>query len=420
MVKNKDTEGNNLMNKFYNLKIRFGQSDAVNYITEDNIYSEKNVAFEVDGDKDNWGEIISVTKSVKNMLDFQPEDLVSKNIATIMPDYFKKRHPKFVSKFYETGKGRFINNSNIFYFRHRQGHIVIGLSNIRIIHTKYDEVRFFGLIRPIFDGKEIVLVDKNGNIKGLTNGIVKDLHLSMEKVQKLKIFDICKNYEKVFFAFSKNYDEKTMRTHFYRNKNHSSPDTIKEIETLSVIPRSFEKIYEQYSMDGGILNFKISNIGINSKNEDLIYVPYHAILKNDTYGQKSILTILTLKRVDGDFENKSNTNINTLTQINIRTKKENTSIFFNKLESEETQNQMMEITTNLRDDPKFQNISKISSHHSIKKSHTIPHITINNTEKDEDAPLKVQTTFLNQYYKDNLSESLDEMNDIDIKINDNK
>ena len=111
----------------------------------------------VNGNKENIGRIEYVNYAFTNIFGFSKDEIIGKNVSTIMPSNIGKYHNQFMLNFYTTTKAKFINETR------RE----IGLNKERLIYPIMIYVKIFPCIE---EGISYIGLIQKTTFNGLTKG----------------------------------------------------------------------------------------------------------------------------------------------------------------------------------------------------------------------------------------------------------
>lgn len=158
--------------------------------------------------------IEKVTESIANVFGYTPNQLLGKELETLIPPFFQKHHHSFVNFHTETGVKRVIGVERYLYAYHKNQYIFPIKLNVMII-PNIEKVSYMGCIQKMSEEEAVILVEPNGKIDSLTKTALNKLKLQhnffIEK--DIYIYHLCVNYIKDRAFITKfNPDEFSMKS----------------------------------------------------------------------------------------------------------------------------------------------------------------------------------------------------------------
>ena len=165
-------------------------------LRQGNLNSLGNIIVHVSLSKDKLGEIKYISANVKELLKWSQEDLISKNINTLMLPLFKEAHYKILARLLDEGPRSTIINTNLESFvQNKEGHAVpvhLYLAMHPSIHS-LNELTYVLILRLRKPENEMIIFNRAGMIEGATSHISKKL--SILGNNHININTICENLQ---------------------------------------------------------------------------------------------------------------------------------------------------------------------------------------------------------------------------------
>lgn len=143
------------------------------------LFSPKAASIIISGNGLDSGHIIKASQKVKDIFDFNPSELVGRDISILMPKFIGQHHYEFIKKHSQNGiekKGRpFIKTFGL----HNSGHIIPIKITHQLLCTFKLGMTFVGIIQLDEENKdyEFLITNIQGNIEGVTTEIGKRLEI---------------------------------------------------------------------------------------------------------------------------------------------------------------------------------------------------------------------------------------------------
>ena len=150
--------------------------------------------------------IEKVTESILGIYGYTPHQIIGKELETLMPPFFQKRHVSFINFHFSTGIKRVIGFDRYLYGYHRDGYIFPIRLLVMILPSVDKRLIYMGILQRIPEEQGVIIVEPNGKIDTISAIIMKNLKITPELVteKELYIYHICSNY--VFRKSSEVFD----------------------------------------------------------------------------------------------------------------------------------------------------------------------------------------------------------------------
>ena len=155
--------------------------------------TSKQILITVSGERADLGMITGVTEDVDFLLEYSKNDLINKNISTLMSPMLAINHTKYMENFLNTMEFKLLNSSYTTYIKKKSG-FYIPIQMISKIQPFFEsnEFQFYGIlkeIKPILKigitklslnrSPMVFLCDQNNNIFGINEACSEYLKLTM-------------------------------------------------------------------------------------------------------------------------------------------------------------------------------------------------------------------------------------------------
>ncbi|KAM3131897.1 hypothetical protein pb186bvf_016018 [Paramecium bursaria] len=149
-------------------------SESDDEVNEDQLKEEKmlrkqfdsnSVIIETNSDLDL--KIMNVCQNVRNVLGYNPTELIGKSISSIIPDLLLRNHQQSVKNYLNFGRHYSTYKRTIILCKHKQGHLIQMSKYLKPIITPKNQLGFIAMIRYIHQ-IELILLNQYWEIQGMT------------------------------------------------------------------------------------------------------------------------------------------------------------------------------------------------------------------------------------------------------------
>ena len=140
-------------------------------ITPENVFEPQNMIFYIIMKKEKLGNVIFVTSNVESTLQYTPQELIDKNINTIMPEFYGEKHNKILTAHVEKSRNSIINRNRGVYAKKKNGYIIPTTLFVSIFPYFQKQLIYIGILRPIHTFDEFLLVLPNGVIDAFSENL---------------------------------------------------------------------------------------------------------------------------------------------------------------------------------------------------------------------------------------------------------
>ena len=159
------------------------------------------------GDIGSEGIIKHCNKKIENIFDYNVSDLKEINVTKLMPKLFEKQHSKYIERYFRIGANKYIETNDFKTFaKDRNNHILQIKLGLKLLPILNYNVFFAGLIiKENID--DIILIDKDFNIQGMSSKLMKILNIEnnfLFQDNNIPFYVICKKFVNFYNIFLKN------------------------------------------------------------------------------------------------------------------------------------------------------------------------------------------------------------------------
>lgn len=183
----KNDMGYNLEKKLKELleKIHSNEGQSMLFYSENLLYNENSMLFQVGGEYKNLGKILRANQGSSKVLGYQKQELELSNISIIMPLRLSRSHDKFLEAFMKTGKNELLYKEKTMFTRKKNGYII---STALLIKPSFDfivnQFKFLGYLRPLRKPIEYIVTDMYGSIDGMSENLSKLFNVHPKEYEK--------------------------------------------------------------------------------------------------------------------------------------------------------------------------------------------------------------------------------------------
>ena len=160
-----------------------------------------------DGDIGSEGTIKHCNKKIGNIFNYNISDLKENNVNKLMPKLFEKQHSKYMERYFRIGAKKYIETNDFKTFAKDSNNSILQVKlGLKLLPILNYNVFFVGLIiKENFD--DIILIDKDFNIQGMSSKLMKILNIENNYLfqdNEIPFYVICKKFVNFFNIFLKN------------------------------------------------------------------------------------------------------------------------------------------------------------------------------------------------------------------------
>ena len=192
------------------------------------------------GDKGCEGIIKHFNKKVEYIFKYNNSELKELNINKLMPKLYDKKHSKYIERYFRIGHKKYIETKDFKSFGKDKNNSIIQIRiALKLFPILNYNVFFVSLI--IKDNiDDIILIDENFNIQGMSSKIMKILNINNKSLfqdNNIPFYVICKKFINFYNIFMKNKKKKQTLS----NENQA----IKKVDTSDKDKINNLKLYEE-------------------------------------------------------------------------------------------------------------------------------------------------------------------------------
>jgi len=170
-------------------------------LTNDTIYDASNVLITMSMDRENIGKVQAVTRNSLEIFGYEQQEVVGSNIAILMPNFLRKRHQGFLVRYLTSRKTTLFNSQRRTFGKTKKGHIFPINIYVSVYPSLENGLSYFGIVRPIKEFKQYILLTNNGYVDSCTEDVLQELSITLGK-SRLHISELCHELGKVNAAFN--------------------------------------------------------------------------------------------------------------------------------------------------------------------------------------------------------------------------
>ena len=185
------------------------------------LFNKETVVIIVNGDKGSEGVIELSNKEIENVFKYRPMDIKGMNLTSLMPKLYAKDHSKYIEKYFKIGEKKVIDNNDFRSYGKDKNNSIIKLKiAVKLFPILNENILFVGLIlKENID--DIILMDENFNIQGMSSKLMKILNIENKflfQENEIPFYAICRKFINFYSIFLNN------------KKSNETPDLDESIE----------------------------------------------------------------------------------------------------------------------------------------------------------------------------------------------
>ena len=220
-------------------KIHANEGQLQLFYSENLIYNENTMLFQVGGEHKNLGKIIKTNKGSGKILGYQIQELELSNISIMMPIRLKRLHDKFLDNFTATGKNYMLYKENSVFIRRKSGYLI---NAAILVKPSFDYVnnqfKFLGFLRPLKRATEYIITDMYGGIDGMSENLSKlfNVHPNDYEKNSFYIQILCPKLYSFFLERNEKVNNIFLGSHNSSSTNRTNKTRkFKEIQELDLM-----------------------------------------------------------------------------------------------------------------------------------------------------------------------------------------
>ena len=157
-----------------------------------------------DGDKGNEGLIELCNKEIENIFKYKVFDLKGMSLTSLMPNLFSKVHSNYMAKYFKIGEKKNLDKPDFKTFGLDKNNSIMKLKiAIKLFPILNEKVFFVGMINKE-NIDDIILLDKNFNIQGMSLKLMKILNITNKALfqeNEIPFYVICRKFVNFYDRF---------------------------------------------------------------------------------------------------------------------------------------------------------------------------------------------------------------------------
>ena len=171
-------------------------------LTNDTIYDAANVLVSMSMDRETIGKVQSITRNSKEIFGYEQQEVVGSNVAILMPNFLRKRHQGFLVHYLTSRKTTLFNSQRRTFGKSKKGHIFPINIYVSVYPSLENGLAYFGIVRPIKEFKQYILLTNNGYVDSCTEDVLQELSITTTGKSRLHIAELCHELGKINAAFN--------------------------------------------------------------------------------------------------------------------------------------------------------------------------------------------------------------------------
>lgn len=100
------------------------------------------------GEKYSMGQVLNTNERIHQMFGYTNKELIGQNINTLMPEFFKYEHTKWMRDYFKRGgkESIFDNGARTVWARDKKGYLVECNLDVRVVPDLVNGIRMIGVI----------------------------------------------------------------------------------------------------------------------------------------------------------------------------------------------------------------------------------------------------------------------------------
>ena len=171
------------------------------------LFNKETVVIIANGDKGSEGVIELSNKEIENIFKYRPMDIKGMNLTSLMPKLFAKNHSKYIERYFKIGEKKVIDKNDFRSYGKDKNNSIIKLKIfLKLFPILNENIYFVGLIlKENID--DIVIMDENFNIQGMSSKLMKILNIENKflfQENEIPFYTICRKFINFYSIFLNN------------------------------------------------------------------------------------------------------------------------------------------------------------------------------------------------------------------------
>ena len=168
------------------------------------LFNKETIVLIVNGDKGNEGVIELTNKEIENIFKYRPMDIKGMNLTSLMPKLYSKNHSKYIERYFKVGEKRIIDKNDFRTYGKDKNNSIIKIKLcVKLFPILNENIFFVGLIlKENID--DIILMDENFNIQGMSSKLMKILNIENKflfQENEIPFYIICRKFINFYSIF---------------------------------------------------------------------------------------------------------------------------------------------------------------------------------------------------------------------------
>ena len=180
------------------------------------LFSNETGIMIVNGEKGCEGIIKQYNKKIELMFNYNNSELKEINISKLMPKLFDKNHSKYMERYFRVGYKKYMETRDFKTFGKDKNNSIIQIKlALKLLPILNYNVFFVGLIIKE-NINDIILIDENYNIQGMSSKLMKILNIDniyLFQDNNIPFYIICKKFINFYNIFIRNKKKEKEKEH---------------------------------------------------------------------------------------------------------------------------------------------------------------------------------------------------------------
>lgn len=179
-------------------EVEYMRSKSHGLLTTNNkvdIFDDRNAIVTISGQKSRLGEILDFNPGACRVFGYTRNEIVSKNINSIIPNPFSEFHDQFLTNYIDSGIGVVINQTRLLFAKHKTGNIFPVYLLVRQVSGDGNSASFIGVMKQIITDDEYMFIDHNGVVMYWTSGCVRLFSSLGNPTDSVPVEDVIETYQ---------------------------------------------------------------------------------------------------------------------------------------------------------------------------------------------------------------------------------
>lgn len=235
-IKNDPELGQECIEKAISINLHKSVVDDINNEFE-LMFAEDTAIIVINGSPDYLGKITKTNAGVFKLFGYNPYEIYGNDVSILMPGLFAQQHPRFMHRYFETGRNDMIQKVETVFALHRNNYLFCVSIMIKPVPSLATAVpHYIGLLRQTLKEYDFIITDKHGKIDAITIGIYHTYNITANFIKENHVYIhlICPD-----LAEPEDYSNQKLTLAF---------DRIKGGKKLTfIVPRDFTSIAHLFS-----------------------------------------------------------------------------------------------------------------------------------------------------------------------------